>query len=451
MSAMAAKLSYPRASPPWRVVKISAKLLGSVLIIFVAAFGGLAYLADRSARSALVFEAAQQLEVVRRSRAEALTTYFKSSYDGLEAAAGGVTPDVLLHEMPEAIRRLPRELGGDTSHRRARLIDYYKTTIEPGLIRSGIAWPSAETYVSRLGEAAIALQSDDIVGADAPRTAYGALHARYHPRTVGFARSFNWLNVILVTADGTVVYTMQKGIELGVNLRSDPWKGTRLADAVEHAIHADGRDRRFFTDYAPYAPAFGTPMSFMSTPVFGTHDTHRLLGAIVLFVSLTEIERTLTEHSGFGSTEETYVVGPDLRMRSSSRFHAEPTSLKLVVNTDAVQRGLAGEAGTIQQLDYRKEAVLSSFAPLSFAGVHILRLAADVFRDAVPARRYEPGCGNHNGALRTGVGHDNGGERRAHGNGGRARCRGPRDDHKHRGDGRERRGGADAGAGEPAG
>ena len=115
-------------------MKISAKLLGSVLIIFVAAFGGLAYLADRSARSALVFEAAQKLEVVRRSRADALTTYFRSSYDALDAAAGGVTPDVLLREMPEAIRQLPRELGGDTSDRRARLIDYYKTTIEPGLI-----------------------------------------------------------------------------------------------------------------------------------------------------------------------------------------------------------------------------------------------------------------------------------------------------------------------------
>ena len=368
-------------------MKISAKLLGSVLIIFVAAFGGLAYLADRSARSALVFEAAQQLEVVRRSRAEALTTYFNSSYDGLKAAAGGVTPDVLLHEMPRAIRRLPREVDGDTSDRRARLIDYYKTTIEPGLIRSGIAWPSAEGYVSRLGEEAIALQSEAFVGADAHRTAYGALHAQYHPRVVDFARSSNWLNVILVTADGTVVYTMQKGIELGVNLRSDPWKGTRLADAVEHAIHSDARDRRFFTDYAPYAPAFGTPMSFMSTPVFGTHDTDGLLGAIVLFVSLNEIERTLTEHSGFGSTEETYAVGPDLRMRSSSRFHAEPTSLKLVVDTDAVHRALAGEAGTIQQLDYRKERVLSSFAPLSFAGVTWAILAEiDIKEVLIPAR-----------------------------------------------------------------
>jgi hypothetical protein len=73
-------------------VKISAKLVGSVLLIFVAAFGGLAYLADRSARSALVSQAAQALEVARRSRAEGLTTYFNSAYEGLAAAAGGVTP-----------------------------------------------------------------------------------------------------------------------------------------------------------------------------------------------------------------------------------------------------------------------------------------------------------------------------------------------------------------------
>src|SRR2546423_10645362 len=180
---------------------------------------------------------------------------------------------------------------------------------------------------------------------------------------------------------------MTKGAEQDLTRRSNRGTATRPADAVEHAIHRAAVNRRFFTDYAPYAPAFGTPMSFMSTPVFGTHDTDRLLGAIVLFVSLTEIERTLTEHSGFGSTEETYVVGPDLRMRSSSRFHAEPTSLKLVVDTDAVHRALAGNEGTIQQLDYRKEGVLSSFAPLSFAGVTWAILAEiDIKEVLIPAR-----------------------------------------------------------------
>jgi hypothetical protein len=125
-------------------VKISAKLLGSVLVIFVMAFAGLAYLVDRSARSALVSQATRQLDVVRQSRAQALTTYFKRAYDGLEGAAGGVTTDVLLREMPEALRRLPHELASDGSDRRAHLIDFYKTEVDSRMNRAGIWWPCAE-------------------------------------------------------------------------------------------------------------------------------------------------------------------------------------------------------------------------------------------------------------------------------------------------------------------
>jgi methyl-accepting chemotaxis protein len=108
---------------------------------------------------------------------------------------------------------------------------------------------------------------------------------------------------------------------------------------------------------------------------------------MVLFVPLTEIERLLTERTGFTSTEETYVVGPDRLMRSSSRFHSTPTSLTLTVDTDAVRRALAGESGTIQQRDYRNVAVLSSFAPVSFAGVTWAILAEiDIDEVLIPAR-----------------------------------------------------------------
>jgi signal transduction histidine kinase len=378
-------------------VTISVKLLGSILLIFVVAFGSLAYLVDRDATSVLLMQASRRLEVVRRSRAQALTTYFTRVHDGLSATES-LTPQLLLEGMPDALRALPRELASDLPDRRRRLIDFYRTTIQPRMEQAGIDWPSAEEYVSRMSPEAIAVQSEYTIrpgdeagpaagaASTSRRTAYDNLYARYHAIVDGFARSLNCRDVMLVAPDATVVYSVRKDIELGTNLRSGIFRTTPLATAFERAITAEARGRRFVIDYAPYQPAFGAPMVFMSAPAFVV-GREALLGAIILEVAAADVDLVLTERSGLEPTEEVYAVGPDFRLRSSSRFHAEPTILSLRVDTEAAHRALAGESGTIQQHDYRNTPVLASFAPLELPGVRWALLSEiDLEQVVIPAR-----------------------------------------------------------------
>ena len=72
----------------------------------------------------------------------------------------------------------------------------------------------------------------------------------------------------------------------------------------------------------------------------------------------------MQERSGLRETGETFLVGPDLLLRSDSRFFNEPTALKRKVDREAPRRAIGGDTGAMWLLDYRNMAVLNAYAPL---------------------------------------------------------------------------------------
>lgn len=79
---------------------------------------------------------------------------------------------------------------------------------------------------------------------------------------------------------------------------------------------------------------------------------------------INSIMLTEGELSGLGKTGESYIVGNDSLLRTSSRF--KKNSIKnILVNTEAVRQALSNHSGSKILRDYRKIEVLSSFAPLN--------------------------------------------------------------------------------------
>ncbi|HNY03252.1 MAG TPA: histidine kinase [Bacteroidales bacterium] len=72
--------------------------------------------------------------------------------------------------------------------------------------------------------------------------------------------------------------------------------------------------------------------------------------------------------SGLGLTGETYLVGADRLMRSTSRFRTG-TILSTPVQTIPVSEALSGRSGAMTARDYRDIPVLSSYAPLRVQGL----------------------------------------------------------------------------------
>ncbi len=118
----------------------------------------------------------------------------------------------------------------------------------------------------------------------------------------------------------------------------------------------------------------GTPSIFIITPAI---ERGVFLGAVVLSVRHQSVNSIMYESSpgkGLGKTGETYLVGSDMLMRSSSRF-VENTVYNMKVATRGASAALSGRHGTAVYGDYRGQKVLGAFRKLDLPGLDWVILA----------------------------------------------------------------------------
>jgi signal transduction histidine kinase len=84
---------------------------------------------------------------------------------------------------------------------------------------------------------------------------------------------------------------------------------------------------------------------------------------------------------GMGQSGESYLVGPDGLMRSSSRF-VENSVMEIRVETCATEESFLGHSGTSILYDYRGIQVLSSYSPLEVEGLNWAILAEIDYKEA---------------------------------------------------------------------
>ncbi|PLW96583.1 MAG: hypothetical protein C0591_08405, partial [Marinilabiliales bacterium] len=100
-------------------------------------------------------------------------------------------------------------------------------------------------------------------------------------------------------------------------------------------------------------------------------------GAVILEIPIEVINDIMFEnrlYNGLGKTGETYLVGSDYLLRSTSRFENNSV-LKTKVATEGVKEAFNGITGTKEIQDYRNVSVLSSFSTLDVPGLNWAILA----------------------------------------------------------------------------
>jgi two-component system NarL family sensor kinase len=91
---------------------------------------------------------------------------------------------------------------------------------------------------------------------------------------------------------------------------------------------------------------------------------------VLIEVNVSQIQKILLENTGMGNTGESYLVGNDFTMRSSSRFFPDKTPSAILVQTRATKKSMEGNTGQGILEDYRKEKVLSAYRPLNYSDLH---------------------------------------------------------------------------------
>lgn len=228
-------------------------------------------------------------------------------------------------------------------------------------------------------------------------TAYSAAAGRYGDYFTRLVDQAGYEDALLLNLEGDVVYSAYKGIELGTNLNTGPYRDTQFAQSYRDTISTNSVDSIGMTDFERWIPSMNMPSMWVVSPVGNDSE---ITGAIAFQISLADINDVMTGNEkwkaqGLGDTGEVYLVGRDDLMRSTSRKLVEDpdgyaqlltnggiapsiaeriaairgTVLLQPVNTFAVQEAQAGRSGTITGRDYVGGDSVTAYAPLDIEGL----------------------------------------------------------------------------------
>ena len=181
----------------------------------------------------------------------------------------------------------------------------------------------------------------------------------YGPFLARFSDVYAYYDTYLVAENGKILYSVAQGPDLGQSLG----EGGELADSPAGRAFQNGLKELYFQDFEPYPPAEIDAAAFVSAPI---RAGDKVLGVLMVQISVDQIDYIMQSRTGFGATSETYLVGPDGLFRSNSIHIEERTIINPAfrVDTEGVNAALAGETGQGVTVNYRGEYVLSAWTPV---------------------------------------------------------------------------------------
>lgn len=228
---------------------------------------------------------------------------------------------------------------------------------------------------------------------------WSAANARYQDYFREIVDKFEFEDAMLINGRGDIVYTAFKDVDLGTNILTGPYNGSKLHSAFQKAMSANEVEFVAMTDFELYQPAEMQPIAWMVAPIMVGNKTQ---GVLALQFPISKINRLMTfgsdwKAAGLGQTGETFLVGPDGLMRSDSRLFLEnPEEYKKAVTaagtpanvaelaikhggttliqpdmSQATKSALQGKSGTLVITDYLGNQALQAYAPLSVPGTEL--------------------------------------------------------------------------------
>ena len=222
-------------------------------------------------------------------------------------------------------------------------------------------------------------------------TTYGKLHALYHPVIRNFLTRFGYYDVFLVDSEtGDVVYSVFKELDFTTSLKDGPYSSTNFAEAFRKANDSAEKGVVQLVDFKPYGPSYGAPASFIAAPIY---DGEKKLGIAMFQMPVDRVNAIMGLRSAMGETGETYLVGPDLLMRSNSHRDKENRSIvnsyrypeKGCVATVPVKSALAGDSKVEVTENYLGDRVVSAYAPITLLGLKWAVIAEIAEKEAYAA------------------------------------------------------------------
>ena len=404
-------------------VGIQSKLLLMILtmsVLAALAAGGIGFQSGRSSLRAAVFDRLTSVRELQSQTIEGRFTDMRNSVlntSANEATVSAVGAFTAGFDRLTSATVTPAQAGAIDAYYNARFAgasDGGGTVDVKALMPTSNAQKYLQAEYTVANTDPIAARGLDDAG---DGSAWSAANARYNAYFRRLIDRTGYADLLLLNTTGDVVYTANKGVDLGTNIITGPYRGeSTLADAYRRALSTNDVDSVEITDFARYLPV-DEPTAWIVTPV---GQVGRPVGVLAMQFPLSMLNRVMTfdrnwTEVGMGQTGETFLIGPDDRMRSDSRLFLEdkdayrkaviaagtPTAvadqairigttvLIQPVGTSASKAAQRGEAGTDIITDYLGRRALVAYAPLKLDGLQwVMVSTADSAEAFAPESRF---------------------------------------------------------------
>ena len=312
-------------------VSIQSKLVVMLVLCAIVSAAVVGIIGFQTGRGSLRDSVFNRLTEVRQSQSRALAEQLSDLKDSMIIYAHGDTTRSALADFTagfDALESKPINPAQSQS-----ITDYYNNSYLKQVQQSSGATLNVDQLLPKgnaqryLQANYTALRHDDATAVkiyDAhDGSGWSAANARYQNFFREIVTRFEFEDAMLLDTRGNMVYTTYKDVDLGTNILTGPYSGSKLRDAYEKALSSNELDFVEFTDFEIYQPAENQPTAWMVTPVVAA-DGHTL-GVLALQFPATKINRLMTfdkqgNTTGLGDTGEAFLVGADNLMRSDSRL-----------------------------------------------------------------------------------------------------------------------------------
>lgn len=144
-----------------------------------------------------------------------------------------------------------------------------------------------------------------------------------------FRRIYGYHDVFLIDEQGNILFSVAGEDDLGTNLFEGKYSHTLFAKACRKALETG---QPTFSDFEFYGPSNNAVAGFLVN-VLVSEDGDKT-GLMALQIQTNQIDPIMQQGAGLGKTEETYLVGADLKMRSTSVLAGKETILREPVETE---------------------------------------------------------------------------------------------------------------------
>ena len=197
---------------------------------------------------------------------------------------------------------------------------------------------------------------------------YDQAHERFHPNFRNILENRGHVDLMMINADGNMVYSVNKGEDFGGNFAEGGEFGdTALGRAFRRAMEIDLGEFAF-EDFSTYRLRGGMPVAFLATPVIDRRGT--LIGVIAAEISEARIRQIIEGNVGLGETGETVVVGADDLLRTDSNRTSDFDVLSTAIDSPVIDAAI--NEGTVafgETTSYRDLPLYMAAAPVDVAGV----------------------------------------------------------------------------------